>query len=381
MDVYTKGPEAGRKPTFVRRIFHPPDLDAANCRRAVEILCRHYESRGFGRAGLAPEVETLTFPAQGTAAEIGSLMRRVAKAKDPEAVGILFLAEGDPAYHAFKRFHPEYVGAPVQGIQSDTLPTILSGKRGVLDQLALNLYLKRLGLRESAWTLAAPAGGSEKTSFLAIAFSRGVEPRKAGRGVAALHDAVGRGLSWNALVTPGERTITEAWFGGVLDRVHPLLEGEPSDRLVIYRTGRLDPVEIEAIRKSLSERASSLPQTVDFVAVFNEHRRFFMRSEGGQRNPPPGTMIFWSEDEALLAASGFAERGIWRGTVVPVGLRRVIGTSRIDSISAEYHDLTHLSWSAPSTTWKHPLVLKIAERLAEAARERVPSSAIVHLPL
>lgn len=381
LDVFTKGPEAGSKKVLIHDIYRPAQANAGDCAKAVEILCRHYGSRGFGEARVASDLQNIGYNVSASTAELGAIVRRTVKPRGTDAVGISILEEGDEAYYAFKRFYPEHSGAPLQAIQLETVPTILAGNRAVLDQLALNLYLKRLGPKESAWTLLSPAGGSEKTSFVAIAFSRGLEPRRAGKGVAVLHDAIGRGLNWNAIVTPGERTITEAWFNTVLEQIQPLLEGEPSDRLVLYRTGHLYPGEVDAITRSLGARLRLRKVSIDFVSVLNEHRRFFMSADGVVRNPPPGTAIFWSDNEVLLCESGFAERGIWKGTVVPVGLKRVLGESSVDQIAAEYHDLTHLSWSAPSTTWKHPLVMKIAERLAEASREGVPAGAIRFLPL
>ncbi len=381
LDVFSKGPEAGRKPISVRSVYYPSHANAERCAKAVEILCRHYGSRGFGEARVDPAVQKISYAAGTSGPELGALIRRTAAPGGTEAVGVAFLDEGDEAYYAFKRFYPEYSGAPLQAIQLETMPAILAGKRSLLDQLALNLYLKRLEQKESAWTLLSPAGGSEKTSFVAIAFSRRLEPRRGGKGVAVLHDAMGRGLNWNMVMTPGERTITEAWFNTVLDQVQPLLEGEPFERLVLYRAGHLYPAEVQAIKKSLDGKLKSRKIRIDFVAVMNEHRRFFVRTDGALWNPPPGTAIFWSNEEVLLSESGFAERGIWRGTVVPVGLKRVLGSTDMSQIAAEYHDLTHLSWSAPYTTWKHPLVMKIAERLAEASREGVPASAIRFLPL
>lgn len=381
LDIFAKGPEAGRKRVVVRNLYYPSTADPGRCTRAAEALCRHYGSRGLGEARLDPDLQRVGYPPGSSRADIGGLVRRTAKAMGDDSAAIAFLDEGEEAYHGFKRFYPEYTGSPLQAIQLETTEGILSGRRGILDQLALNLYLKRLGPRESAWSLLSPADGAARTTYLAIAFSRRLEPARGGKGVAALHDAVGRGLNWGLVMTPGERTITQAWFETVLDQIQPMLEGEPFDRLVLYRTGRLDPVEVDAIDRALTARFRAANKAVDFVAIMDEHRRFFVRSKEGLSNPPPGTAIFWSESEVLLAESGFVERGIWRGTVVPVGLRRVLGSTPVDRIAAEYHDLTHLSWSAPSTTWKHPLVMKIAERLAEAAREGVPSNAIKTLPL
>ncbi len=380
LDVFSKGPEAGRKRVVIRDLYYPAGADPDRCARAVEALCRHYGARGLGEARLDPDAQRVGYSPSARRTDIGGLVRRTSGAKGPESAGIAFLEEGDDAYHGFKRFYPEYTEAPIQAIQVETAAGMLAGRRGLLDQLGLNLYLKKLGTRESPWTLLAPADRVGRTSYLALAFSRRLDPKRGGKGVAALHDAVGRGLNWGLVMTPGERTITQAWFETVLEQVQPLLEGDPSDRLVLYRSGRLDPVEIAAIGKALAARMGTA-RRIDFVSVMNEHRRFFLRSREGVVNPPPGTVIFWSDGEALLAESGFAERGIWRGTVVPVGLKRVLGSSPMDLISSEYHDLTHLSWSAPSTTWKHPLVMKVAERLAEAAREGVPSSAIKSLPL
>jgi hypothetical protein len=381
MDIFAKGPEAGRKKVVIRNVYHPSTADASSCTRAVQTLCRHYGRRGLGEARLDPNLQGVGYLPGATRADIGGLVRRTAKTLGDDSAAIAFLDEGEEAYHGFKRFYPEYADAPLQAIQLETTGDILDSQRGILDQLSLNLYLKRLGPRESAWTLLSPADEVARTTYVAIAFSRRLEPTRGGKGVAALHDALGRGLNWGLVMTPGERTITQAWFDTVLDQIQPMLEGEPSDRLVLYRRGRLDPVEVEGIDRALAGRFRAANKTVDFVAIMDEHRRFFVRSKDGLINPPPGTAIFWSEAEALLAESGFVERGVWRGTVVPVGLRRVLGFTPIEKIAAEYHDLTHLSWSAPYTTWKHPLVVKVAERLAEAPREGVPSNAIKFLPL
>lgn len=381
LDVFTKGPEAGRKRLVITHVFHPTDVNGDMCVRALRGLVRHYAARGFGDASLDPNFQNIGYPAEAQRGDIGELVRRTRAPSSAHAIAVAFLEEGDESYYGFKRFFPEYCGAPIQAIQTSTIPELEGGNRGVLDQLALNLYLKRLSHHESAWTLVAPAGGSDRTSYLAISFSRGMEPKRAGKGVAALHDATGRGLNWGLVLTPGEVTLTQSWFETVLEQIRPLLEEEPSDRLVFYRPGTLHQVEIEAIQRAFKSKFTSQSRPVDFVAVLNEHRRFFLRVDGVLQNPPPGTAIFWSDQEVLLAESGFMERGIWRGTVVPVGLRRVLGDGSMKVLAAEYHDLTHLSWSAPTTTWKHPLVMKIAERLAEAAREGVPSTAIRFLPL
>jgi hypothetical protein len=378
-DVFNFGPEAGKKNMVISHIYYPAGTDSLRCRKAIECICRHYSDRGFGEARVDANAQLIGYRSAPGSAEVADLIRRTRSSVPKEAVGIAFL-EDDELYHVFKRQFQEHHERPIQALYMDTMGQVLDQRRGVLDQLALNLYLKRLAQMEAPWTLVGSAGGSDRTSFAGIAFSRALDPKRAGKGVAVLHDARGRGLKWDMLMTPGERTITQDWFGIVLDQLLPLLGDEPADRLVIYRPGMLFPVEEEAIGRALSKKLDSATK-LEFVEVLSEHRRFFVRNGGVLGNPMPGTVILWSDEDALLCESGFAERGIDRGTVVPVGLRRIIGMTPLGTICAEYHDQTHLSWSAPSTTWKHPLVIKIAERMAIAAREGVPPNAVKFLPL
>jgi hypothetical protein len=380
MSVFELGPEAGRKPIIVRNLYLPSTSNPDECKAAILSLCKNYSRLGFGEAQLDSTVSTISYPPSSGAPSLGELVRRTARVYGSGTMGIAVLDDADSTYYAFKRYYPEYARAPIQAIHSSTVPKIIAGKGGLIDQLCLNLYLKQLGPREAAWSLQTPAGGSAGSSFVAIAFSRALNPQRGGRGVAVLHDATGRGLSWESLVTPGERTITQDWFETVLDQLSPLLRTNPASRLVFYRSGRLDPIEVRAIGHAI-ERKLTGQIVVDFVSVLNEHRRFFISPGGVPSNPPPGTVIVWSTEEALLAESGFEDRGVSRGSVVPVGLRRVIGRTSIERIAAEYHDLTHLSWSAPYTTWKHPLVMRIADRLAEAAREGGSSVGPKYLPL
>lgn len=381
IQVFDFGPYAGMKDVFISHIFYPSNVQPYKVEKAISTLSESFKKLRLGSVRLTAESLRISYDSEAAQSSIANLVRRYARKSTSISIGLVITNQIGDAYFSFKRYFTVHNGSPLQAFTTDSLDKLLAGNRGILRLLSLNLYLKLLTQNESAWILATPAGGSQKTSFLGLGFSRALNPLRAGKGAAVMHDAMGLGLSWKMLLMRGERTIDEAWFTDILNQLDEAVQENPTSRLVIYRAGRMDEVERKAITRAIEAKKTSWNKPLEFVLAIDEHRRFFVEQDGRISNPHSGCALLWRDGTVLLAESGFSERQITRGTVVPVSLHPVLSSTSSEQLASEYHDQSHLSWSSPGTTWKQPLVLRISEKLAEAAREGVPASAIRFLPL
>jgi hypothetical protein len=383
-EIFDLSPFAGPRDVEIDHVFWPAGMERAAVEAFIAALARRYFELRLGR--LVPSRTVyISYDALGGKEAVASLVRPLRRATRPTGhhVGIAILGGGETAYFGFKRYYPDFARVPIQSVQDATVEGIGGGDGSSLNLLALNCYLKALAEDEPAWALASPAGDrTDRSAFLGIGFSRKLAPRRSGKAAVALHDSRGFGTSWTLCVTPGiERTIDQAWFAVLLDQLLAKWDFSAYDRIVIFRKGRVDSIEADAIRRELRARGLSIEQKFRVISVVDSKRRFFRRSGGILTNPDPGTVLLLSDGSALVAASGVESRGVTRGTVVPIELRVAVGSDELESLAKEYLDLTYLSWSNPQTTWKAPLVLQLADRIAALAREGVPENAIFYLPL
>ena len=384
MSIFELAPFAGPKSVEVEHVFWPEAAPREAIKRFLEALSGRFQSRLLGTLRW-DRANFVSYPTDANRALIASLVRPLKKVSRPNGarVSLVVVGDGTETYDAFKRYYPDFVRVPIQSVRLATTSRVASGDLSSLNLLALNCYLKVLNPGEPAWGLARSAGQrSERTAYVGIGFSRRLNPKRTGKAAVSLHDSRGFGISWAMCVTPGvERTIDRAWFRMLLDQLTVKWDLSIYDRIVMFRRGRIDPVEIEAMREELASRQDGLGTRTRIVSVGDSRNRFFRRDSQFLLNPEPGTFLLLPDGSALVAASGVESHETGRGTVVPVELSLAIGSDDMKSIAQEYLDLTYLSWSNPQTTWKSPLVLELADRMAALAREGVPDNAIFYLPL
>jgi hypothetical protein len=386
MEVFARefGPICGQKDIILSHVICPDDVHSHDLDSASEAIGKIYSSSNFGRFRKGDEPIIVKYDTNEGIGGLEAKIRRLEKTTEAEkCVCLGVIPEDGEFYYAVKKLFPGRVGIPVQGLRLGTLSELARGKFKGGRFLSLQLLIKSLNKGECVWRLASAAGLSkEKVLYIGIGFSRTPGIRRVGKCAAVMHDAHGSGVTWNIFSTPMvERTITKQWFDAVLFRIRDIVQKENPERVTFYRHGTMYPVETEAIETSLREGTWLSSTKVTFVSVVDEGRRRFYVDNWKRSNLPPGTAFVLNEKEALLSTSNYDGRELMQGTVIPIRLVKELGEEDMISVLKEYHDQTYLSWAAPKTTSKYPLVLTIANKFAQSTREDIPLESMFYLDM
>jgi argonaute-like protein implicated in RNA metabolism and viral defense len=182
-------------------------------------------------------------------------------------------------------------------------------------------------------------------------------------------DPKGGEIDWKPVGVPfAGRYIDEKWFEGFLrfvrDNVRPGVR-----RIVVFRKGDTYENERKAMEKVVAGLTEGPWNDFNFVSVINEERRIIALQEMAE-NPESGVFVNLNDKEAILVCSLQHGITLQQGTTIPIRLVKVIGKSSIEKIVSEYRALTYLNWASPILTSKYPLVVNIANRIAQLVKEQ-----------
>lgn len=386
LDVFSPDyvPVCGRKKVALTHLVLPSDIADTDIKVFVERLQRKFRAYGFGKFQKSESVRIVRYDRRADIQDLETKIRDLDRVEGDTNIAIAVIPDDDNAYYySLKRLLPIRAGTPLQCVRLSTFQGILSGSFRGFEYLCMKMLIKVLKEGESIWNLSATAGLSrEKTLFVGIGFSRYPRERRVSKCAAVMHSAHGDRVSWEVFATLQERTISKQWFDNLLRRIRSIVERERPSRLLFYRTGRVFPQELDAIENSLVNYPWLCSIKVCFVSIMDgRNHRFYLYDTklDTYQNLPAGYAVVVDDQEAFLSSSNYDERELRRGTVIPVRLRLEIGDEAITDLLTEYHDLTYLNWQAPTTTAKHPLVIAIADKLAELTREGVSAEGMFYL--
>jgi len=152
--------------------------------------------------------------------------------------------------------------------------------------------------------------------------------------------------------------------------------GTPLSAVVIHRDGRVWPSEIEGIRQAIRrlkteghvanearyaiiEISKTSPAPLRLYDV--EHR------DGGQpivRNPLVGMAYTVGGSEAYLCTTG--DPFLHQGTAHPLHVVMVDGTLPFAQCLEDLYALTALTWTQPEGCTRHPITIKLNDRILAA---------------
>lgn len=386
LDVFNPDyvPVCGRKNITLTHVVLPSDIADTDIEAFVQKLHRKFGAYGFGKIQKPESTRVVRYDDGADIQELETKIRNLDKLEGNTNIAIAVVPDDDSTYYySLKRLLPIRTGTPFQCVRLSTFQEILSGSFRGFRYLCMKILIKVLREGESVWNLSAAAGLSrEKTLFVGIGFSRYPRERRVSKCAAVMHSAHGDRVSWKVFATPKERTISKQWFDNLLRRIRSIVERERPSRLLFYRTGRMFPQELGAIKNSLVNCSWLCSIKVSFVSIMDgRNHRFYLydTKRDTYQNLPAGYAVVVDDQEAFLSSSNYDERELRQGTVIPVRLRLEIGDEAITDLLTEYHDLTYLNWQAPTTTAKHPLVIAIADKFAELTREGVPAEGMFYL--
>jgi len=382
------GPVCGKKNILVTHVIAPVGVTDTNIASLISELGRAFSRYSFGKIQKANDLRIIRYDSGTDLQEAEKQIRSLSKAQASGslAFSLAIVPDNDPKrYFSFKQLLPARTATPLQIISIATSQEILTKSFAGFRPLCIKILIKALREGESIWNLNNAAGlNQDKSLYVGIGFSRYPREGKVSKCAAVLHDAYGDRVSWRVFATPQERSITRQWFDTLLLRIRDIVESEKPSRLVFYRTGTMYPEERQAVDVSVQGCTWLSAIKVSFVSVLDaQNARFYLYDKTYRRaqNLPAGYAIVVNDNEVFLSTSNYDDRELRQGTVIPVGLKLEMGQESIESILAEYHDLTYLNWRAPTTLAKHPLVITIAERFAELTRENVPAESMFYLDL
>lgn len=146
------------------------------------------------------------------------------------------------------------------------------------------------------------------------------------------------------------------------------LEHAPA-RLVVHRTSRFRPEELDAFRAAAHDAGVS---TVDFLTIGDTDLRLFRK---GLYPPARGSRLEIAPDDHLLYTRGSVPfYGTYPGMYVPQPLR--IGIPEAEespsALCAEVLALTKLNWNLTQFDGKHPITLQCARKVGDVLKYLPP---------
>ena len=377
--VFKFGPYSKEKSGSVIMIV-PTNYPASSVNQFFESLSSSYRRWGFGNLKL----EASNLSRYSPSIQLDKLSNLLANLGESESRSIAFviLPPGrSDLYLPFKEEIFRMAKIPVQIILTGTFQRIANGEPGPTRGLILQVYTKLLGKKEAAWILADPADQKMETLYVGIGFSSTPYTENRANSFAAMCDPKGGEIDWKPVGVPfAGRFIDEKWFDGFLkfvrENVRPGVR-----RIVVFRKGDTYDSERKFMERSLSKLVTEPWKDFNFISVINEERRIISLQEVPQ-NPESGIYVNLNNNESILVCSLQHGVPLQQGTSVPVRLIKVLGTSPIDKIVSEYRALTYLNWSSPVSASKYPLVVNIANRIAELVKESADTRMLEsYLPL
>jgi len=378
--VFTAGPYSGGKDVFLSYVFAPIDLDENEIYEMVNGLRSVYERFRFGKFSM-PTPHLISKFSTTIGEVLDNIIQKTPSYEVDNQIAIAIQPKGGGLYYDFKKLVPYRKKIPIQMMRQSTVYTITKGRYDVLKHLAIQIYTKLLKKHEAVWILRNPADTKLQSMYVGIGFSMEPYEGKQSKCSVSLCDAKGRELNWRTFSTPFiSRYITKEWFTAVLENVKKDIKKSVHKRMVFYRTGDTYESEVIAIKAGFRTEGFDSKFDLVFISVLGGIRRIFTENnEYG--NPDVGISIIVNDNEAILSTSALQEVEVPQGTVVPVCIIQNIGDNKIEEIIQEYHDLTYLNWSAPTTTSKHPIVLNIANNMADLIKELKTDTLISYLQM
>lgn len=367
--IFKYGPYSGEKNAKIPVVLTPSSESIESIRSFFEFLIPSYQRLGFGNLKF-DSGSVYRYSSSIPKSRLGNLLETISSMSSDPSIAIVVLPQDRfDLYLPFKEQIFRRLAIPVQVIFSTTFQRIASGEVGPTRGLMLQIYTKLLKKNEAAWILADPADDHNESMYVGIGFSATPYSEMRANSFAAMCDSKGGEIDWKPIGVPFTgRYIDESWFTGFLKFVSENTRLGVK-RIVVFRRGETYPSEIEAMRGVVSQIADRPFEDFNFVSVINEERRMISVHDGPQ-NPESGVFARLNSGEAMLVCSLQHAVTLRQGTAVPVRLTRCIGNSHIERIVREYLALTYLNWAAPVSASKYPLVLNIANRIAQLVKEQ-----------
>jgi hypothetical protein len=383
--VFNYGPYSHKKNVTIHSIVYPMKTSQGEMRDFVEDLRTSFQRYNFGMLAF-DNASYFTISEDLTEDRIDTIVKQTPLTSERAStlsIVILPLKLMSQRYRLlFKEKYAKDRDIPTQVITDKTLSKAKSGQYGAIKNILIQIYSKILKEGEAIWVLDKPADDREETMYVGLGFSqKPLEGRKA-NSFAALCDARGLQMKWKAIGVPfQERYITETWFDGLLAFLSENI-GERARRIVVYRKGDTYENEVKVMSTCLDRSGFWKSRNLNFISVCSEMRRVYSKVNGTVENPRAGMFGIVSDSEAICCSSLSQSTELKQGTVIPIRLKKEIGRdSSIEDLVKEYYDLCYLNWSAPITISKFPVILNIANNIAEMVKE-VPNEIIFKwLPL
>jgi argonaute-like protein implicated in RNA metabolism and viral defense len=368
--IFRFGPYSGNKDIRIVGVYAPPYLRPDQIETFVNDLRSAYKRHGFGNLEFQGR-NVFRYSQDIDEKRIDRIVELCPAVTTKNSIVLAILPDRRTGFYIpLKDRFFKARRIPIQVIMESTFRRILGGDYGPIKGLIIQIYTKLLGKKEALWILEDPADDNRGTVYIGIGFSATPLEGKKANSFAALCDAKGREIDWKPIGAPFKgRYIDDEWFRGFLDFVAENLRPN-TGRIVVFRKGDTYESEVAIMQKIIDQSKPFFAKNFHFVSVINETRRIYAY-ETDWTNPEPGVFVVLNDKEAILASSSHHELVLKQGTVVPVRIVVSIGSDNVSRIVSEYRALTYLNWTSPVTISKYPLVLNVANRIAELVKERL----------
>ncbi len=381
--IFKYGPYSKGKIIKIHSVIHPTHISRDEVSNFIDELQRAFQRHNFGKL-IFDENTYYTITNNLSVDRIDKIVRQTPiAAGNYQNIAIVILPKelSSQGYRLnFKAKFARLRNIPTQIILEETLEKIKEGNYGIIKNLLIQIYSKHLNEGEALWVLENPADDKERSIYVGLGFSQKPLEGKKANSFAALCDARGLQLKWKPIGMPFQgKYITEPWFDGLLMYIRENLS-DIINRIVIYRRGDTHFREIETMSSAINKSKFWSKIDVNFISVKDDIRRLYIKGEN-ITNVPLGLFVILSDNEALCYNSIHQSVELKQGTVIPVRVKLEIGNTPILDMIKEYYDLCYLNWSSPITISKYPLILNIANKIADTVKE-LPDEIIFNwLPL
>src|SRR5487761_778266 len=377
--VFKFGPYSKDKNAVMMMVI-PASYASNQISSFFENLSSSYKRWGFGSLALESG-NVIKYSSSIEKQKLGNLLANIPSPGSKVISLVVLPSYRSDLYLAFKEEIFRVAKIPVQAIQTSTFERIARGEAGPMRGLILQIYTKLLGKREAVWILSDPADQRMETLYIGMGFSSTPYTPLRANSFAAMCDSKGGEIDWKPVGIPfGGRYIDEKWFDGFLKFVRENIRAGVK-RIVVFRKGETYDSEAASMEKVLSRMHDEPWGDFNFVSIINEERRIISLQELPQ-NPESGIFGNLNDRESILVCSLQHGLPLQQGTSVPVRLTRVLGKSPIEKIVVEYRALTYLNWSSPVSISKYPLVVNLANRIAQLVKDRSDEKMLeAYLPL
>ncbi len=380
--VFKYGPYSKEKTVKVHSVVYPTHVSRDEVSNLINELRKAFQRHNFGK--LIFDGRTFyTITDKLKVERIGNIVRHTPIAEDDQSIAIVILPKelSTQKYRLnFKTRFAKLRDIPTQIILEKTMDKMRDGEYGIIKNLVIQIYSKLLKEGEALWVLESPADGKERSMYVGLGFSQKPLEGKKANSFAALCDARGLQLKWKAIGAPFQgKYITQPWFESLLMYIKENLD-DRIDRIVIYRRGDTYTSEVEVMHSVITKSEFWSKKDMNFISVKDDIRRLYLKDEKIS-NVPLGLFVILNDKEVLCYNSYQQSIELKQGTIIPVKLKLEMGSTPIVDIVREYYDLCYLNWSSPITTSKYPLILNIANTIADMVKELPDENIFKWLPL